>query len=263
MKKIVLSLLMAGFVMFCSIAQETESATKSDELVSKKGIPILPQSGDWALGLDATPFFQYVGNMLSSNNYFTPQFGFTAQTPGAIHVKYQYSKSTAYRAIVLIGATTETEKQGATNADEPDIKINYSALSVGLQLGIEKSKSIRGRIMGYYGAMAGIAKTPYNAGSYMGKLSYTDVNDSDNDYKQVGGNTMTISVTGFVGVEYFFAPKFSLGGEFGFTLNGSAQGKRVQKYEAAGIDDATLDWGSTEIGLNNVASGDLVLRIYL
>ena len=254
MKKICVFLFIAGFIAITAQAQESE------KLTSKKGIPILPETGDWALGIDASPFFRYAGNMLSSANNFVPTFGFTAQAPGAIYVKYQTTSKMAYRAIILIGASTETEKDPPTTGDTPDKNI-YSALSIGLHLGIEKTLSERGRVLGYYGGMAGITKTPYNDGINIGKYSYVDANNSDADYKLVGGNTISVSVGGFAGVEYFFAPKLSIGGEFGVELMGSIQSERIQKRDNA--PDATIDYGSSEISLSNNASGSLVLSIYL
>ncbi len=255
MKKKLMFLCIAGLVAFAIQAQETE------KLTSKKGVPILPETGDWALGLDANPFFLYFGNLMNMyGNTYSPQFGFTAQNPGSIHVKYQTTSKTAYRAIILIGASTETDKDQPTTGDTPDKEI-YSALAIGIHLGIEKSQSVRGRLLGYYGGMVGITKTPYNDGFNVGRYSYVDANNSDADYQLVGGNTITVSAGGFVGVEYFFAPKLSIGGEFGVNLSAGMQGKRIQKSEIA--DDVTVDYGSSEISLANGASGNLVLRIYL
>ncbi len=38
----------------------------------------------------------------------------------------------------------------------------------------------------------------------MGKLSFKDANDSNNNYKLTGGNTYSFMAGGFVGVEFFF-----------------------------------------------------------
>ncbi|MBR9831853.1 hypothetical protein GYB57_06890 [bacterium] len=36
-------------------------------LTSKKGVPILPEAGDYAIGVDATLFLDYTGNLFNGN----------------------------------------------------------------------------------------------------------------------------------------------------------------------------------------------------
>jgi hypothetical protein len=40
----------------------TTTPTPPAEPVSKKGYPLLPKGGDFGLGFDAVPFFEYAGN---------------------------------------------------------------------------------------------------------------------------------------------------------------------------------------------------------
>ena len=50
----------------------------AQELTSKNGVPILPEKGEWALGIDAVPFFYYFGNMFNGNmSNGAPSFDFT------------------------------------------------------------------------------------------------------------------------------------------------------------------------------------------
>jgi hypothetical protein len=50
--------------------------------VNKRGVYLLPQAGDFALGVDATPFLEYLGNLFSGS-YDAPMFG-----GGSIYGKY-------------------------------------------------------------------------------------------------------------------------------------------------------------------------------
>ena len=64
------------------IQENTQENTQTySGFVSKKGIPILPEQGDWAIGVDAAPFFIYAGNMLNGNAFnANPNFNFTSGT---------------------------------------------------------------------------------------------------------------------------------------------------------------------------------------
>src|SRR3954465_12408785 len=81
--------------------------TMSAQLVSKKGEPILPQKGDWALGIEANPFLQYLGNFFGkSTTNSAPTFNFLGNQ--VIVGKYFVDSMTAYRAGVRIGTGNQT-----------------------------------------------------------------------------------------------------------------------------------------------------------
>lgn len=255
MKRIALILIMLAAVIITQ-AQDT------DVLKTKKGTPIKPGVGDYAIGIDATPFFRYAGNMFSGSNPYFPSFGFTAQSPGAIFGKYKVSETTTYRGSILIGYSNETDKSAnATDATQTD-KTSTSALTVGLNAGIEKHREVFGRLSGYCGAQAGIRKNPYYSAfnNYYGMLNYKDANDSNNDYKETGGSTYTISVGGFAGAEFYVAPRIALMGEFGYYLSVFTQGKRIGK--PASGSETTIDLGSSGFDFMPVASGNLILLFY-
>ena len=259
MKKLLVTL---SVILLCLTAALAQAEGQGDVVLrTKKGVPVMPQVGDWAIGINATPFFMYLGNIFTTNNnpYF-PSFGFTAQAPGAIYGKYIASKTTTYRGTLLIGVSNETTK--SQNAIDPDLvdKTTISALSVGLIGGIQKNREMFGRLVGYYGAQAGVMMDPYNAGFYMGKLSYKDANDSDNDYKNTGGNTFSFMAGGLVGVEFFFAPRMALSGEFGYDLVFYTQGNR-KNVPATGTETIT-DYGVTGIQFEPRASGSLQLLFF-
>lgn len=39
----------------------------AQDLTSKKGEPILPEAEDWAISMDATPIFNYIGNAFNGS----------------------------------------------------------------------------------------------------------------------------------------------------------------------------------------------------
>ena len=181
--------LLALLICFMPLRMQAQDA-ENNVLRTKKGVPVLPRAGDWALGIDATPFFRYFGNIFTNNsNPYYPVFGFTAQVPGAIYGKFMISESTTLRGTLLLGVTNVVSRsRNATNPDQVNKTIT-SAIDIGLIGGIERSRKVFGRLAGFYGVRAGIMKDPYDAGTYTGKLSFKDANNSDNNYRRTGGNT--------------------------------------------------------------------------
>lgn len=218
-----------------------------DELTSKKGIPILPEKGDYALGIDAVPFFEYFGNMLGSNYNPGPSFDFTSNNPFTIYGKYFTDAKTAYRAKFQISSSSFKEKSYVTKdappADvDPEVTVEdeatWSRSDIVLGFGIEKRRG-KGRVQGIYGAeallMFGSEKEKYTYGNTWNPDITHHYTDFGNNVIYEGsffglvnenktGGTFGIGVRGFVGVEYFFAPKISLGGEFGWGIDYISQG---------------------------------------
>src|SRR5437773_1804179 len=100
MKKSVLALALA-FGVTTAFAQD---------LTSKKGEPILPEAGDWGLGVDATPFINFAGNLF--NNSVTnnaPSWNFLTNNQ-TIAGKYFTDEKTAYRGAIRLGFGSTTYK---------------------------------------------------------------------------------------------------------------------------------------------------------
>jgi hypothetical protein len=247
----------ACIVSITLLAQEDPNAP----LTNKKGIPIYPQTGDWAIGINSTPFFQYIGNFFSGNNNYRPEFGFTANNPGSIYGKYVLSSKTRIRGMLNIGVSVESDKLNNPADPNNPHRITTSGVSVGIGAGIEKTRNIYGRFSGIYGAQLGIMLDAYeDPTGYFGRAFYKDANNSDNDWVEKGGRTHGLGIGGFVGVEFFPAPKVSLTGEFNLDIVGSITTDRVRKPSIG--DETTVDLGGSSFSFSPVASGDLVLIFY-
>jgi hypothetical protein len=217
----------------------------AQDLTSKKGVPILPEAGDYAIGVCADPFFQYLGNMFNGTTYqWGPFWDYKPNlVPYTIYGKYMKDAQTAYRGYIRIGFGSMSDKEPVpeTGAD-PGVfvedKMTEGYTAVGLGFGLEKRRG-KGRVQGFYGGEVGIAfqseKTKYTYGNEaasdalfydfdemvvmsMGEMGYRPL-----EVKQ--GTSFGLGVRGFVGVEYFFAPKISLGGEFGWSIAFGSDGK--------------------------------------
>jgi len=153
----------------------------SQDLTSKKGEPILPEAGDWSIGIDANPFLNYLGNFFNKSATTTsgtttvnspnqaPSWNFLTANQ-IITGKYFIDEKTAYRGSLRIGFNGNTIRE--TKADRSltpnsassngfpnsafmiENSVKYSNTTIGLSVGIEKRKG-KTRLQGYYGAEAG------------------------------------------------------------------------------------------------------------
>jgi len=248
--------------LFLSVsAQENET---ENVLVNKKGVAILPQTGDWAIGLSASPFISFAGNLLSSDYTGTPYF--SSSNPGSIFVKYHNSPVSAIRAGVSIGMSHSLEKDGSSSMPGEYDKYITSAFSGELSLGIEKYIGSGSRLRGYYGFDLGLAKSAYYGYIYQsyqytsGSYSFHAADTSMTSFTDKGGNTYTLSGTGFIGFEYFFLPKISLSGEFGLQLSGAMLTDR--KYIPEGGNEVIYNPGGFELNTSDISSASISLFVY-
>jgi hypothetical protein len=140
------------------------SSVFAQDLTSKKGEPFLPEAGDWAVSIDATPFLNYAGNFFGKttanaaptwNNYGLNQ---------SITGKYFKDATTAYRATIRVGfdngkkrvaideyvaPTAVTEALGETKEQKYD-QMKVSSRNIVLGVGMEKRKG-KTRLQGIYG----------------------------------------------------------------------------------------------------------------
>lgn len=251
----------------------------AQDLTSKKGETILPEAGDWAIQFDATPFLNYAGNLFNA--------GATAPTAnwvntGAIVGKYFVDAETAYRAKLNIGFGSVTQNAFVNDVNstttppaqvEDTKKVSTTAITLGGGMEMRRGN---GRLQGFYGGellftMAG-SKTTYeygNAYDFTTNPSQTHGVDGTNDIlEQKAGSTIGLTIRGFVGCEYFLAPKISVGAEYGWGLgltstgNGSTTVKQVNSA-GTGLEDSTTETaGGSSFGIgadiqggNNLLTG--------
>jgi hypothetical protein len=250
------------------IAALAFSATSAfAQLESKKGEPILPEAGDWAIGVDATPFLGYFGDMMNGTAGNTP-FGWNYTNPvGMITGKMFASETMAYRGMLRIGfgsskwsnlviddASTSTPP--AMKEDELKSAYNF----IGLGGGMEWRRG-KGRLQGYYGAMLmfgmGGGKDTYsygNAYSTSNTAPTTTIDFTTGTSAGVGarlteqkyGSMMMFGLRGFAGAEFFVLPKVSIGGEFGWGL----------MFQSIGTGSTTVEaWNGTGTTVTTTETG--------
>ncbi|MEI7502679.1 MAG: hypothetical protein WCJ61_05300 [Paludibacter sp.] len=247
MKKINL-LLVAAFISSSIFAQEQQGLT------SKKGEPYLPETGEWAISIDASPFLKYFGNFIGGNGLnAAPTFEFLKSN--SITGKYFIDPETAYRASVRLGLYSDgqTTKVPATGSatTQVDNKRTDSGSDIGLTAGKEWRKG-KTRLQGFYGAEAGIdlssASTSYTYGNAMTSTTASRTTESKS------GSTFGIGVRGFIGAEYFIFPKMAIGGEFGWglglTSTGEGQNTTESWVSGAATTNTTKTGGKSSFGLD-------------
>lgn len=219
-----------------------------DQLTSKNGHVILPETGDYVLGFDAVPIIDFALNAVNIMN----NTGQTAQHPGFVSGfantlvgKYYVTDKLAYRGRLGINTTTAIAKSYGLDpltATDPEnillMKTTNSNNSVFLGGGLEFRRG-HNRLQGFYGgeAMLGFSSSKtknkyeieYNTAS--ATAGYVNTGDS-RILVSKSGTTFMLGVRGFVGVEYFVLPKISIAAEFGWGLGltTSPRGKTETEY---------------------------------
>lgn len=247
----------------------------AQDLTSKKGEPILPEAGDYAIGVDATPFLSYFGNMLNGSTG-NNGFGWNFTNPNMMITGKMFTSETmAYRAAIRIGfgsskwtnpvvddASTSTPP--AMKSDEMKTSYNF----IGLGGGLEWRRG-KGRLQGYWGGMLlfgfGGGKTSYTYGNSFSTSDNTPTTTIDfttgatsnvsfrtTEMKQ--GSMMMVGLRGFAGAEFFVLPKVSIGGEFGWGLSFNSTGAgstTVEAWNGTGTTSTTSDTGkSSSFGID-------------
>lgn len=217
----------------------------AQDLTSKKGEPILPEAGDYAIGVDATPFIGYFGNMMNGNLSNSP-FGWNFTNSGAMITGKMFTSETmAYRGAIRIGfgsaKTGNYVTKNGTVSNPPEMVLDERKSSynfIGLGGGLEWRRG-KGRLQGYWGGMAmisfGGSKTEYTYGNAFDATYTSPVSTDWSDTTSTGmpvrnvssksGSTIGFGLRGFVGAEFFILPKLSIGGEFGWGLGFSKMGE--------------------------------------
>ncbi len=259
----------------------------AQDLTSKKGEPILPEAGDWGIGVDATPFLQYAGNFFGKATTNTaPTFNFFAgQT---ITGRYFQDAQTVYRGSLRIGFGSESQRQMVDDRSvipatssfptaDPMVENVYkqSNTNIGLAAGIEKRRG-KTRLQGYYGGEVGINlstskdkftygnalnPTPtgtnpavgvttddaFSGASNIGPVPSAGSTGSGRITERKNGTSFSFGVRGFIGAEYFVLPKMSIGGEFGWGIGLTSIGKSKTTWESTGNPGTGPTVGSTTV----------------
>lgn len=216
-----------------------------------------PVSGDWALGIDATPFLSYFGNLIGGVDANTAPSWTYLTTNQQITGKYFAADDMAYRGSLRIGfgnmsGSAMVGQDGAAVPTYPALPVTVEdtyksgGMDIGLSGGIEMRKG-SGRLIGFYGGELGVAfsssSDTYTYGNAMTITGATTNDFGSNITTDTYGNgaritssksgmTTSFGLRGFIGAEYFVLPKMSIGGEFGWGLGFMSMGATTTELES-------------------------------
>ncbi|MCX6297192.1 MAG: hypothetical protein NTX97_14265 [Bacteroidetes bacterium] len=153
------SILLLAFA-FCA------TGVYAQDLTSKKGEPILPEAGDWAISMDANPIFNFIGNAFKSDTTNSaPGTNWLNNNQTIIGKKFIDEKS-AYRILFRIGFTSETSKMMVLDESKVGSPIlfpvqpaqtedKFSTRNTNIAIGLGKEmRRGKTRLQGFYGADA-------------------------------------------------------------------------------------------------------------
>lgn len=179
----------------------------AQDLTSKKGENYLPEAGDWAIGIDAVPVLNYIGNFFgktNDNNYAAGIWDFNNPNM-VITGKYFVEDGLAYRAGIRLGfgsmkGSEMVADRGTTTAPvfpgtEPAMVENtwkMGRTDIALTAGMEWRKGST-RLQGFYGAEIGLminsGKSTFEYGNALsqGTTGNVDVDPADDMMGSVNG----------------------------------------------------------------------------
>ena len=248
------------------------SAFSQEALTNKKGQAILPTEGDCALGFNALPILNYMGNALNGTDgtNFVNNGSFFVNSDNMIYAKYMASDNMAYRIRLRVRNNNTTRKNyvienGAFSQDTTvEDSWNNNDQLIGFSAGFEKRRG-SGRIVGVYGVELGYStastRDKYTYGNAMDDTYNTPLTTTDFNFGSAQfvaartldvkwGRTHNIGLQGFAGVEYFFAPKIALTGEFTWGVSYTTRGDSEVTTELYTTERTTTK--TTTAGLNSL-----------
>lgn len=267
-------------------ANAQENPTRKTGTINSKGVSVVPEAKDFAIGIDASPFLRYVGNMFNSSNNAAPTFnGFN----GALYGKYFLTDKSAVRAKVNMNfsntqqeATVRDDYRFATNPlDVNATTVDYldtRTSNFEVRLGYEMRRGY-GRLQGFYGGEFIIGRSKYvndyTYGNAMTTLNQAPSSNWGSGYSRplnsVSNTNLNVGLGGFAGVEYFIAPKIAIGGELGLSLytnNVVKLGNTTTEsfnFGTNAVEITTHRWnqgGVNTRGIQTVTSGNIFINFH-
>ena len=251
---------------FAVLALLLATSVKAQELTSKKGFPILPEAKDWSISFDAVPFLDYAFDktrILSGTPASSATGALDYSVANTLVGKVMKDANTAYRGKVQFGFGS-TSKDTYVGTDKNTEKESSTNVSVGGGMQYYRGK---GRLRGFYGyeGLIGLSTGPSKKMTYGKALDATFEGSRTTEEKS--GMGFNLGARGFVGAEYFFAPKMSVGAEFGWGLGWGMTGegeKTEESFDGTSVKSVTTKTGGNSgfgASVDN-AGGSINLAIY-
>ena len=256
------------FVPLFSTGVFTVAAQDSTfKLLSKSGEPVLPEAKDWGLSIDATRFIKNADfNFVSQAQNITGRYFVNATTAYRFGARIGVNEWTTKELVTdRVAATNSVVAYPAIKPTKQNTWKRTAAI-FGLSAGIEKRRG-KTRLQGLYGLEGGVyfssvrdkftygnalnasALNPIIVDAAQDAISSPVLGNANNidtvpqiqgviGYARVlqrkNGINLSLGARAFAGFEYFFLPKMSLGGEFGWGVGVTLSGRSETRVESIG-----------------------------
>ena len=277
-------------ILICALFLSAGLMAQEFDMLSKRGEPILPKAGEIALGIDAMPVLGYFGDLFNASSGNKPSFGhidglYTTGT-NTIYVKYYLEDQVAVRGAVMIGHRNDINQEFVTMNQaimDPLVTVTDKFNSTVTKLGIGGDYLMyrgKGRVQGYFGGGGFISYDSYKMNYTYGNAITTEFNaptwydfgglnapitGSERVLEKYGNNNFGITLRGIIGVEYFFAPKISVGGEMGLGFQAYRKGgfETVERWTGQDVEVETTEIAHDGfLDLQNFTSGSLFIMFH-
>lgn len=274
-------------ILICALFLSAGVFAQEFDMLSKRGEPILPVQGEIALGIDAMPIVSYFGNLFNGTAGNGTAFGFINGIYNAnnIYVKYYLEDQVAIRGAVRIGHTNSINQEFVTldqDVMDPLMTVTdvntFNRTNIGLGADYLMYRG-KGRVQGFFGGGAFInynswkntytygnpITTQFNSPTWYDFSSFSQVTGSERVLSSYSNNSFGLTLRGVIGVEYFFAPKISVGGEMGLGINLDRDGgyQTVERWTGTEVEVQTTEIANDKfIGIDNFTSGSLFIMFH-
>ncbi len=202
-----------------------------------------PQAGEIGIGLDATPYLTFIGNMFNGtiNNSLNP-------LNNTLYARYFLEDKTAIRAVVTIVKNNFSNyfyvKDDNAFLNDPlsqalvqDVRREYNSL-YSFSVGIQKFRG-KNRLLGFYGADFSYLyqkdKIVFEYGNVMNSLNPAPTtnwgNLANRPLVNNNGAYNSFGLGAFAGAEYYLIPGMCIGGEVGLIVTTEFQGQTYTETE--------------------------------
>lgn len=275
-------------ILICAFFLSAGLIAQEVDMLSKRGEPILPVQGELALGIDAMPVLGFFGDLFNGfNGGNNTNFGFIngIYNANCIYAKYYLEDQVAVRGVLRIGHENWIDREFVTKDQEiPDPLVqvtdvntfNTTNIGIGGDYLMYRGK---GRVQGYYGGGAFFnynswrdsytygnpITTEFSSPTWWDFATDTQVSGGERILEEYNNNAFGVTFRGVVGVEYFFAPKISIGGEMGlgFAFQQDGGFQTVERWTGTDIEVETTELPHDAfIGVDNFTSASCFIMFH-
>jgi len=255
-------------ILFVLCIVSLQAQTTKNDSTCKKHADYLPKAGELGIGVDATPIFNYLGNLLSSAGNNT----LNLSSP-VVYLKYYLTDNSALRGILSVSSIDQKDLSYVrddaayilnplSNKQLTDLK-NTSNQQYSMSLAYQRYTG-KSRLRGFYGGQL-IGGYTYSTTTYTYGNTMSVVNprpstiasygfDSSRPLKSINTNSMFIGGGGIAGFEYYVLPKLCIGGEVSLNIiytKGSQLSNTTEKVVGDGVvkSDQATSPGSSQLSI--------------